>query len=476
MTPHGFEPITHYKSYTEVLISLLDPAIIGRSILRMAGEFAYLTISTLGIFILGAWNLIQSTHKDFKSAEGILGIFSLLAMIGVATMAAIQLETFETANQIQHWQYGRYTDTVLPPILAVGFAKITENRGKIWVLLGASATLISLMASGWALDQWAHATPANNIVTTPGFWPQYINTQSTFFNWYILGFAGCLVAFIHPQYTMFPVWISAASISLWTQFNWHKDTYENYSRPTDLPAIIKKNYGIGTCIGIDRGDLQDLSMLQSERLNLYSIHLTNMNYKRMTPEQWFQECDGPYLTYRPQVLNGHAQAIPFIKETDSGLYLIERAQRLQAPPYKLPEYPRSLMIGKINDKDFLLKTTFIRTPHDLSRHTQVGTPTNNGLSSTGKQGYLFYGPYMPVSRGSYRLELSVTTSGTTGLVLDVVSDLSNEVHWRNNICQTGCSAKTPITDHFTLSHDTKLLGMMFKTGAVKGVERMDLAT
>lgn len=457
MTPHGFESTTHYKSYTEVLIGLLDPKIISRSILRMTGEFSYLIISTLGVFILGAWSLMQSIRRSIKSTEGVLGLFSLLAMAGVATMAAIQLETFETANQIQHWQYGRYIDTVLPPILALGFSQIFVKYRKIWIPIGLSITLLFLMISGWALDQWSHATPDNNIIATPGFWPQYIKTQSTFFNWYILGFAGCLIAFLHPRYTMFPVWISATSISIWTQFNWHKDTYETYSRPTDLTTIIKENYGHGTCIGIDRDNLQSLSMLQSERLNLYSIHLTSMNYKRMHPEQWLQECDGPYLTYHPKALIDQTQAISFIKETDSGLYLIERVQRLQSLPYKLSKNPRALMIGKLGEKDFLLKTIFIRDPHDLSRHTQVGQISNRGLSSTGKMGYLFYGPYASVAPGSYRLEVSATATSTKSLILDVVSNHSHEVHWQNNICQTGCSANAPIIDHFTIDKDTNLL-------------------
>lgn len=457
MTPHGFESTTHYKSYTEVLTSLLDPKIICRSILRMTGEFSYLIISTLGVFILGAWSLMQSIHRNFKSAEGALALFCLLAMVGVATMAAIQLETFETANQIQHWQYGRYTDTVLPPILAIGFSHIFVKCRKIWILLGLSGTLLFLMVSGWALDQWSHATPDNNIIATPGFWPQYIKTQSTFLNWYILGFAGCLVAFLHPRYTAFPVWIFAASTSIWTQFNWHKDTYQTYSRPTDLPTIIKENYNNGTCIGIDQDNPQGLSMLQSERLNLYSIHLTNMNYKRMHPEQWLQECDGPYLTYHPKALTEQKQAISFIKETDSGLYLIERVQRLQSLPYKLSKNPRALMIGKLDEKDFLLKTIFIRDPHDLSRHTQVGQINNKGLSSTGKMGYLFYGPYASVAPGSYRLEVGVTATSTKGLVLDVVSNHSKKVHWRKNICQAGCSVDAPIIDHFTIGKYTNLL-------------------
>lgn len=453
MTPAGFQPISHYKTYTEVLEKLTDPAVIGRSALRLMGELSYLIISTLGVFVVGAWSLLKSLKNGLASTQAALSFCSLAMLMGIALMAALQLETFELANDIQHWQYGRYIDAALPPILAIGFVQISQEQKNPHFLLGAAATIAFLLITGMALDRWAHAVPNNNIFTTPGFWPQYIIKESSFLKWYLLGSAGCAVAFLATKITLPLTWCLAATISLLAQNNWHHQILQSYSYPTKLPEFINTNYPAGTCVGFARPENQSPLTFQNERLNLYSIHLASMDFKRMHPKQWMKECSGPYLTLHPELFNDIQNAIPLMKETDSGLYLFEKLEQLNTKPYEFPESSGSLIVNSSRDKDYLARTVLYRDSKDLGRHTQVGVTSGTGLASTGKAGFLFFGPYLDIPAGDYRLEIHLTAIKTSTAILDAVGARADRKFLETPICTEGCTVDRPVSLDVKIPND-----------------------
>ncbi|MFC3685199.1 hypothetical protein [Hydrogenophaga luteola] len=457
MTPDGFLPTTHYKSYVEVLGKLLDPAVIGRSLLRLMGEFSYLMISTLGVFVVGTWFLTRNLRSGISSQEAILSFYCLLTLFGIALMAALQLETYETANDIQHWQYGRYIDTALPLILSIGFAHIAQNLKRKRVFLGFLLILPFLAATGLLLDKWSNAAPINNIFATPAFWPQYLFEKSSFLQWYLMGCAGCVIAFSVPKFTLPLAWAFSATLSLTTQYNWHQDILHGYSRPTPLPDIIKANYPDGTCVAFEKPVHQEAPTLQDERLGLHALHLTNMVFMRMQPERWLKECDGPFLTYRPELFEDISNAIPMIKEMDSGLYLIEKQERLNNAQYHIPEEPSSLMVNRSKEKDYLARTLLYRDSKDLSRHTQVGLNGSTGLASTGKTGYLFFGPYMELPKGNYRLAIRVSAPRASEAVVDVVNERAGKSHLQAQICKEGCSSESPVLLDVEIPEDESAL-------------------
>ncbi|MDQ7745542.1 hypothetical protein [Hydrogenophaga pseudoflava] len=450
MTPDGFQPTTHYKTYTEVLRKLLDPAVIGRSLLRLMGELSYLTISTLGVFVIGSWLLIQKLRAGLSSQAAVLSLCSLLTLSGIALMAALQLETYETANDIQHWQYGRYIDTALPLVLSIGFAHLAQHLKRPNAFLGFFLILPFLAATGLLLDQWSNAIPVNNIFATPAFWPQYLVETSSFFQWYLMGCAACAVALSAPRFTMPAAWALATTLSISAQYEWHQGILQGYSRPTALPDIIKDNHAAGSCVAFEKPAALEVPTLQDERLNLYAIHLANMVFVRMQPEQWLKECDGPFLTYRPDSFKGNQNAIPMVREMDSGLYLIEKREHLNHAPYHLPEEPSSLTVNRSKEKDYLSRTLLHRASKDLSRHTQVGVPGSRGLASTGNTGYLFFGPYMELSKGQYRLEIRATAPKTDTVVVDVVNARAGRKYLQAQICKEGCSADAPVLLDLTI--------------------------
>lgn len=444
MTPDGFLPTMHYKSYAEVLGKLLDPAVMGRSLLRLMGEFSYLTISTLGVFVVGTWFLTRNLRSGFSSPEATLSLYCLLTLFGIALMAALQLETYETANDIQHWQYGRYIDTALPLILTIGFTHIAQNLNRPRAFIGFLLILPFLAATGLLLDKWSNAVPINNIFATPAFWPQYLAEKSSFLHWYLMGCAGCAIALSAPKFTLPLAWVLSATLSLTAQYNWHQDILQGYSQPTPLPDIIRANYPDGSCVAFEKPVHQETPTLQDERLGLYAIHLANMVFMRMQPERWLKECDGPLLTYRVEPFKDIPNAIPMIKEMDSGLYLIEKQERLNAEPYHLREEPSSLMVNRSKKKDYLERTLLYRNSKDLSRHTQVGVNGSAGLASTGQTGYLFFGPYMKLRKGNYRLEIRLSAPKASAAVVDVVNERAGRSYLQAQICKEGCSSDAPV--------------------------------
>ena len=104
------------------------------------------------------------------------------------------------------------------------------------------------------------------------------------------------------------------------------------------------------------------------------------------------------------------------------------------------------------------------TAADLARFSQVGYLDDDSLVSTGTPGYLFFGPYQSLKEGMYVLTLEGDFSQASDVILDVVSDKGTKVHFKSQLCDSGCRDGRLVFG-FPLAADTQDLEIRMQVSA-----------
>lgn len=441
MTPEGYNAKENYPSVLSIYNKIADFHIWVDLGTKLLGQIAYITISSFGLALFGLVScfnkgrtLFSSRNDNSSHLVSAISLFLILSLFFVAGIGAAMFAS-EGLARTDHWIYGRYVDGVVLPMLAVGFLTLRQSKIKP---IGILVAIMTISVTGYLIEMLNLSAPENNLVNIPAFWPQYVIDNVNFPKWMMAGSIGILCVAILGKYASIPLMIGSFVLSSTAQMEWHKNILSNHSKSTSIVDVIKINFSPGTCIGFDNKFPPGSSLFQIERYSLYSFYFYNYDYRRITTDEWKTNCDGPLLTYNPQQFIGSTLEHIIGREHASSLFMIVKDNNRQV---EIPESIRSrndVSYATSRNAHCLLSGCFSIKADELARFSQVGVIQDNQLSSTEKTGYLFYGPYRKLNKGSYYLIVRGDFLAGNTAVIDVVSDQGRKVHYEGKLCDAGC--------------------------------------
>lgn len=464
MTPQGYDARSHYQTISALFECMKTLKFWKKWIIFVLGHSSYLLISTLGLILFPFVETVKRIRKHLDGHNNNDQIFidtSLIfiqfSIVGIIFLGALSF-SMSPANQltVDHWVYGRYSEVVLLPSLAVGFLLCHRSL----TISGGGAILVAL--SGIFL----HKTTVNiqgelirsvNQVNIPAFWPQYFFSKPSILHWFLLGTLLILLAnFLKKRF----LGILLILLFLTCAFNqkvWHDSILSYYSKPTDILKIVQDTFAEGECIGFDPFIPKGSDLYTRERYNLYSYYFFNYGYRRMTPEEWITKCQGPYFTYRPQVFEETNNTVVLAKEIHSGLCMVVKDYIWDKLDLEF-DSSENILINLSGDSARIIKGCFDMSASELLKFSQVGQNIRGQLVADGKPGYLFYGPYRPLKQGHYFIILNCRIIDPEGAVFDIVSGKGKINHMNIRLADFSASdtgLKNIIRIPFHVDHDVK---------------------
>lgn len=422
MTPEGYVPFGHYPSFSGVTDTIMTLGYWPKLFVTLLGQLSYILITTFGVAVYLPLELHRRIGCLKRETDGqSVNVFATAAML-FATLSVLAIIVMGSAYfslyklQIDEWIYGRYTEAALLPVFAIGVLAF-------WRFRFALSVAIILVITGFILFIFTNEINTrliNNLVNIQAFWPEAIMPGGTYPIWFIAGSLGVLaVHALGKKYFMLVV-LAAFSISITNQASWHSKILDGYSNPTSLVSFIRSNFPSGTCIGFNPIVEKSLELIP-ERRNLYSFYLYDYDYRRMSPEEWKNTCNGPYLIHSVEDLLRLDNVVIIARGYASHLFLAVKTDALGG--LDLASLNRNEYYVDLNGSPVcMIAGCFEMSYKQLAPFSKVGRVTDKGLTSTGVRGYLFYGPYRSLDAGSYYLEIEMDVDKDGNANLDIVSD------------------------------------------------------
>jgi hypothetical protein len=242
-----------------------------------------------------------------------------ISIIGLGAISFFQWDRF----QGEFWIFGRYLDGAILPVLAIGLVVFrTDIR-----LIAAS---IFLLAAGLLLAAMVPSGIEHDISDTVAFWPQYLSKNAGYFTWMVFG--AIAVAAVGQFGRRLVTGLMAASflMSVYHQTIWHDWILASLAAPSSLVETIRSTVPPGTCVGVNPTLPADATLIQATRYRLHSFYLFDYAYRRMSPTEWLEQCDGPYLSYDVPDLDKIGNVRRLARDTKSDLLLVQKTDRPNA--------------------------------------------------------------------------------------------------------------------------------------------------
>jgi len=207
MTPEGFAPQSHYNGFINELAGLSNP----RFILNILAQLSALLISTFGLLLLGMGNTIdrvsrlQNKIKEIPKKPDIYIMLVLaLTILGSVAIGSIGAAS-NNSNHIEYWIYTRYAEQYL--LMFIGVGVLSAPRSLKLVRLIAVIPIVGLVL--YLQTNTVKSIFVNNIVNTQSFWPQYLSSDLTggqnFLVWFTYGFISISIVFLLMRTKMKPL-------------------------------------------------------------------------------------------------------------------------------------------------------------------------------------------------------------------------------------------------------------------------------
>jgi len=463
MTPEGMQPLSHYGAQIS-RIKILTPDGILEIARTFLGHVSYLVISTLGLGVFGliylAMQAGQSLRDRLHGLAGDNGLFILLSTLGLLVMGAISLSNQNNISTIVH---GRYQEIAYLPLLLTGYifqskASRTTRTNIYWLI-----TFFLLLALVFIGIAYGSIHSINNLVNTIGLYPQYFLSNLGLNMWLVVGLATILALQFLGRWIFIPVLCILSMIAIKNQITWHQNILMGYSNPNPVYSFISDNLNKGACVAFDLYSAKQRSLFDRERFDILKFYLFNYNYKRMVFDSWKADCDGPFLTFTPEkyVRNGGPAEV-IAKDIRSGLFVLSKPEYLDE--YKKLKYD-GLYSYKEGNIECLLAGCFAFKAADLTAYTQIGILNGERIVARepSQSGYLFYGPYYPLRKGAFQVELEIDVFSRGAYELDVVSDGGKKIHARADLSPKQCAEGDVFVLPFAVAEDASNLEVRMRT-------------
>ncbi len=424
MTPSGYLPRTHYQDFSYVLANVCTSRFWVDWSFAFTGQLSYLSISTFGLFLFGVAYILKHhpniNHNKQREVPSLLanlgevGIYLIGSEIAIIFIGAVSFASQSGGpGTIDEWFYGRYAEGVLLPLIAIGLIGIRWSKSIFF-----SAIAIALI--GFFLQ--GHTQPTGlNLVNIQGFWPVGLFPNQSVFVWFSLGALALVFSkVLFSRYGIFIV-IAVYLLTDYRNYHFHRSIDESYSKPSALVAFIRMNFPKGSCIAFDSNLPVNATGQQVERIRLYSYYLFNYSFRRMNVDEWVRNCDGPLLTYDNAVTQNSGVKV-LGRELDTDLFIAAKDTIATTSSIIKSDMPIGSVIWTADvGEQYVIDKNWFVTADSLIKYSHVGKIEGGELSSTGHNGFLFFGPYKPLLAGKYKLVLHGVFNNGEGVIVDVVS-------------------------------------------------------
>ena len=411
MTPAGQQPRLHYPELGKVLGTLVHGSQLAEMLTRALGALTYLTISTLGFAAVGlgyaATRSCGLLRKSYEP-ERIAALFCFLSLAGIVAIGAMMF-TAEGAGRSDHWMYGRYAEGALLPILFLG---LSQRRARYWSIAGGVVAALFIYRFALVYEHvdalQARGNSGFNLINVSGYWPNAFFDAWPIWKSAGAGAAASVLVPLFPRSLGFLLLAVAFLVAWPQQIRWHSGQTSALTPPASFMEFIRDEWPTGSCVAIDFP--QGPESPSHWRMQINHYYLLDYHVQRMSIAAWQAHCDGPMLTYRS------SDALPasvevLAKEKEAGLSIVARSGT------RTDRYPDLYVTPHICTGTFCMG----RNAESISRFSQVGHMVDGRWSTDGRPGYLMYGPYLPIPRGAYRVEIRGVFNDTTDLYVDAVA-------------------------------------------------------
>jgi len=398
MTPAGVKPLKHYPSVASAL-AILSPSGVLEFATRMLGQASYLLIATLGfavrplVIALSAVPSLLSGQIKERDPIKLASIFAIGSIVGMTVFSAAMFTVVQDASRQDHWMYGRYNEGAILPVLLIGLSIPPKRSLAVIPLL--IPIMFAVLVSALAPDA-ARLAPINSAA----FWPAVAFPNLSFSSQVTIGAvaSGAVVAL--ASWSIGAVVLAVAFlICLPRQVEWHDMASRIQSKP-QLVQLVRDVVSPGSCVALDPRS-------GFSRLRFLDFYLFEYRLQRVHPSEWRQKCDGPYLS-----VSGDPRDADWVGFTDWNAKVFGRGR---APTDEYSE------IAFADARLCASGWCYARDAELLFRRSQNGQLKNGVLASTRSAGYLFFGPYIKVEKGHYRLELT-GSGGAPSSRLEIAAD------------------------------------------------------
>jgi hypothetical protein len=470
MTPAGYRPITHYPSLSKVFARIGGMNYWLDKCAQAIGQISYLTVGSFGLAFFGFSNLfvrakrlLSREHFEQGDVAGGYAIFSCLSVIAIGVIAL-------NPRRIDHWIYGRYLDQVSMPVIAVGAMSLLGMKGRTRIISTVLAVCI-VVGAGFLTGSRHIVTEFNNLINTPAFWPQYVFPQTGMLSWMALGALAIGAVGIGGKYVALLAVLSSFVASSINQSQWHLQIQSFHSKPSSIVDIVRANYTPGACVGFDTEFPDWVDLYRKERFQLYKFYFYDYGYRRISIKEWRNGCDGPLLTYNPQQFIGKTTENVLARENDSGLFLVVKDGMKKADISAGIRLRSDISLATTMDDACLLSGCYAVKYDELIRFSQVGVIRDGMLSSDGRAGYLFYGPYRALDKGFYSLVIRGNFFVSDTAVIEIASDQGKKIYLQRRFSQGECSSGEALLP-FQLEEKTTGLEVRLRVGSKDRVSIM----
>lgn len=421
MTPDGFAVKEHYPSIMNRLLVLLDPSGAVEFLTRFVGQISYFIISTLSIVTVGCFAMANRFAAGLKRGvllddNGALTLFVWLSFLLLLCMTATSF-TKDHGAALNTWFYGRYAEGAFAPLLFFSLLHHMDRRANIVVSTSVIILFIILFSfSGFARTYL-------NLINVSAFWPALLPDIDGVPWWFSIGALGCAIAVLVPQPVRIVLLVVSFVACINAQIGWHHGSFRATSTPTGLKSFVRDNLALGSCIGIGSYPKDRYSYSARERFNLYSFYFHDYRYQRMTPQDWFDNCDGFYLTYQDAAKLSSLGAVQLGMEAQNGLSVYAKSW-----PQDTDDKSYGPYFIRRRPGDTESRLAFHMAAPDLTAHIGVGRRTDEGLRTIGKSGFLFYGPYILVEPGLLTFRVYGSAEFAGGAWIDIASGAGDTIH------------------------------------------------
>lgn len=422
MTPDGFEPRLHYSSASDQLKPLFTPGGAVEFVTRFLAQIGIVLIASLAVasagavFVFKRLALIGNAERRDPTDRIAFLAFISLSLLGVAALTAI-IFTKPSIYYNNYWVHGRYIDGVLAPFLLVS---LLVSAPRLQRLLMTLIVLAPLLVLYWAVGQELGFT---DEVELPSFWPQTAFPLEPVGIWFLSGAVACFIALVLPGPVVKGILVGLFVYCISNQVSWHHQSFRASANPTDLYRFVKDQNAVGSCVAFSPAGRDDIGNRPYERFNQLSFYLMNYAYRRMTPADWAENCDGPYLTYDDEKAFAGIDAVRVAQGLDTGLKVYARDVSGEAGH---ETYGR--VFFRTADNGGAVSYIARVDAEDLAGRIAAGRLVDGVIKTTGSKGHLFYGPYGLLEAGKLKVRVNGRAGNVEGSQVDLVTDGGKTIH------------------------------------------------
>lgn len=336
---HGGSPTLHYPNAIELLNPLYSFEGWLKFLTVLSGHIFYISFGSLATFAVGLIVAIifaykKLCHNKKPIDEEYFGMAIGLAFVGVSSVGILLLSSLFMVNaeRLDHWMYGRYVEAFAAPVLLAGVLYF-DKRMALWSVF---VTFLFACFFAFGLSDFGHTAKFN----IPTFWQEFYLREMSPFVWVLAGLIAAAIAGLAPGWWRYFYIASVFCFCSYLQIEFHNRASAVARERSSAAYSIRAVQPMANCVGFDSEGLE--SYQNRVFWNDFGFVLYDLNFRRMTVDDWIKNCKGPFFSYKTSLGAGATGAVLVDESPHSGPLLWARA----GSQYALsPKYPLSVTNG-----------------------------------------------------------------------------------------------------------------------------------